>query len=102
MLPSVFPTRVIQFSGPTPVSLFPPPEMGEGEGEGGGGGRWRAQAVLLPPSPPSPARGEGVEGPGRRGKNRELHGPGSPRPSWVAAHAQRDLRAIPGGRSAPA
>ena len=75
MLPSVFPTRVIQFSGPTPVSLFPPPEMGEGEGEGGGGGRWRAQAVLLPPSPPSPARGEGVEAPGRRRENRELNDP---------------------------
>ncbi len=47
------------------------------QGEGGGEGRWRTQAMLLPPpSRPSPARGEGVEGPGRRGENRELNGPG--------------------------
>jgi hypothetical protein len=39
----------------------------------------KASGVLKPCFPPpsqlSPARGEGVEGPGRGGENRELHGP---------------------------
>src|SRR5712691_3223097 len=48
--------RVMQFSGPAPVRLCPPP-------------------ASPPPSQPSPARGEGVEGPERQGKNRELNGP---------------------------
>src|SRR5712691_544840 len=52
--------RVMQFSGPAPVSLFPPPETGEGEG--GGEDQWRTQAVLLPPIPPFPRQG----GRGRR------------------------------------
>ena len=47
--------RVMQFSGPAPVSLFPPPETGEGEG--GGEGWWRAHAVLLPPHPNLPPPG---------------------------------------------
>src|SRR5437867_1133896 len=47
--------RVIQFSRPAPVSLFPPPETGEGQG--GGEGRWRAQTVLLPPIPTFPRQG---------------------------------------------
>ena len=34
-----------------------------------------AQTVLLPPSQPCPAREEGVKGPEKREKNRELHGP---------------------------
>ncbi len=54
----------MQFSGPAPVRLFPPPETGEGEG--GGEGRWRAQAVLLPPIPTFLRQGEGAEGPGIR------------------------------------
>ncbi len=45
----------MQFSGPVPVSLFPPPETGEGEG--GGEGWWNAQAVLLPPHPTLPPPG---------------------------------------------
>src|SRR5712692_11977094 len=52
--------RVMQFSGPAPVSLFPPPETGEGEG--GGEDQWRTQAVLLPPIPTFPRQG----GRGRR------------------------------------
>src|SRR6266446_3828738 len=61
--------RVIQFSGPAPVSLFPPPEMGEGEG--GGAGRWRAQAVLLPPIPTFPRQGGRGRSPREaRGKSR--------------------------------
>ena len=47
--------RVIQFSGPAPVSLFPPPETGEGKG--GGEDRWSAQTVLLPPIPTFPRQG---------------------------------------------
>ncbi len=45
----------MQFSGPAPVRLFPPPETGEGQG--GGEGRWQAQAVHLPPHPNLPPPG---------------------------------------------
>jgi hypothetical protein len=44
----------MQFSGSTPVRLFPPPRFC--------------------PHPHLPRQGEGVEGPGRRGENRELSG----------------------------
>ena len=46
----------MQCSGAAPVRLFPPPAS--------------------PPHPPFPRQGEGVEGPGRRGENRDLNGPG--------------------------
>src|SRR5712691_8246633 len=65
--------RVIQFSGPAPVSLFPPPRRGRARVGVKAGGVPRP--CFSPPSRPSPARGEGVEGPGRRGENRELNGP---------------------------
>src|SRR5713101_4003673 len=60
-------SRVIQFLGPTSVSLFPPPETGEGEG--GGEGWWRAHAVLLPPHPNlPPPGGKGSQARGGEGK----------------------------------
>ena len=60
------------FRDPRLFRLFPPPEMGEGRVGVKAGGV--PQAMLLPPSQPSPARGEGVEGSEKCGKNRELNG----------------------------
>src|SRR5215470_17932510 len=65
--------RVIQFSEPVPVSLFPPPRWGRARV--GVKASDVPQPCFSPPSQPSPARGEGGEGPGRRGKKRELNGP---------------------------
>ena len=66
--------RVMQFSGLAPVSLFPPPRRGRARVGVKAGGVPRP--CFSPPSQPSPARGEGAEGPGRRGENRKLHDPG--------------------------
>src|SRR5712692_2464901 len=81
--------RVIQFSGPAPVSLFPPPRRGRARVGVKAGGVPRP--CFSPPSCPSPARGEGVEGSGRRGENRELHGPARSF-HGVAPHCLREYK----------